>query len=151
VVYFLQATDGTGPVKIGTSVDVPARVKALESHYRRPLAVLATMPGGRDEERAIHERFSHLRFGRTEQFRPEADLLAFIGRPLFVNACPVVEPMEDRDTRKPIALVVRGSPEYKAWLVAAAAYSRMSVSRFVDEALTLAAKQQGFPEKPPRR
>ena len=50
MIYFMQPTDG-GPVKIGFSNDVDGRRQALEFHYRRPLAVLATMEGGRDEER----------------------------------------------------------------------------------------------------
>jgi hypothetical protein len=83
-IYFAQPTDG-GPIKIGTTGDVESRLRQLETHYGRPMALLATMPGGRDEERAIHEQFAHLRFGRTEQFRPAPDLLAFIGRPLLVD------------------------------------------------------------------
>jgi hypothetical protein len=84
MIYFAQSTDG-GPIKIGTTADVESRLRQLEAHYGRPLALLATMPGGRDEERAIHRRFALLRFGRTEQFRPAPDLLAFIGRPLLVD------------------------------------------------------------------
>lgn len=57
----------------------------------RPLALLATMDGGRAEERAIHERFAEHRLGRTEQFRPTAEILAFIGRPLFAAAGEVRE------------------------------------------------------------
>jgi hypothetical protein len=87
VIYFMQATDG-GPVKIGHSADVPTRVRQLASHYRKPLAVLATMDGDREEEAEIHARFAHLRFGRTEQFRPASELMAFIGRPLLVGPNP---------------------------------------------------------------
>jgi hypothetical protein len=64
------------------------------------LAVLATMPGNLDDEREIHARFDQLRFGRTEQFRPAPDLMAFVGRPLLVDANPdAVEAMPT--TRKP--------------------------------------------------
>lgn len=93
MIYFVQAVDG-GPVKIGYSADVPLRVRQLEAHYRKPLAILATMPGGREQEAEIHARFDHLRFkssarGRhPEQFRPAPDLMAFIGRPLLVSADP---------------------------------------------------------------
>lgn len=52
---------------------------------------------------------------------------------------------------KPTALVMRGSEEWRAWLEAAAAHSRMSVSAFMDFAAASFAKAQGFPEKPPRR
>lgn len=93
-VYFAQAVSG-GPIKIGYSNDVEIRIKQLEKHYGRPLAVLATHPGGVDEEYSIHQKFSHLRLkgvrnrGRQiEQFRPAADLMEFIGRPLLVSPNP---------------------------------------------------------------
>ena len=34
MIYFTQPTD-SGPVKIGYSADVPARVRQLEAHYGR--------------------------------------------------------------------------------------------------------------------
>jgi hypothetical protein len=43
------------------------------------------MEGGPKEEQQIHERFSHLRFGRKEQFRPGPDLMEFIGLPPVEN------------------------------------------------------------------
>ena len=71
MIYFLKPVDG-GPVKIGCSEDVDRRREQLEWHYGRPLALLGTMPGGREEERAIHVRFAEHRIGRTELFRPVA-------------------------------------------------------------------------------
>jgi hypothetical protein len=94
VIYFAQSIEG-GPVKIGATDDVARRLGQLEAHYGRPLALLATLPGGRDEEAEIHERFAHLRLGRTEQFRPAAELMKFINRPLLVGANPdAVEAMD---------------------------------------------------------
>ena len=86
MIYFAQLPGGS--IKIGTTVDVEARLQSLESHYGTELALLATMPGDRSVEAEIHERFSHLRLGRTEQFQPAADLMAFIGRPLLVDPNP---------------------------------------------------------------
>lgn len=99
MIYFLQATDG-GPVKVGfTTQDVEDRVKQLESHYGKPLAVLATLPGDHDREREIHERFAHLRLGRTEQFQPARELMDFIDRPLLVDPNPeTVEAIPSRHT-----------------------------------------------------
>jgi hypothetical protein len=146
-VYFTQPIDG-GPVKIGHARDVPARIKQLEAHYGVPLAVLATMDGGRKEERAIHERFSAHRFGRTEQFRPAADLMAFIGRPLLVSSNPdTVEAMESGWA----TIVVKGSPEWKAWVEAGARHCKMSVSACVAEAIKWYLRSQGFRKKKPRR
>jgi hypothetical protein len=96
VIYFLQSIEG-GPIKIGFTDDLMQRHRQLEKHYARPLALLATMEGGADREAEIHRQFDHLRFGRTEQFRPGPDLMAFIGRPLLVHPNPdTVEVMLSR-------------------------------------------------------
>ncbi len=150
MIYFVQSIEG-GPVKIGFTDDLGTRLKALEFSYRCGLAVLATLPGGRDEERSLHERFSHLRFGRTKQFRPAPDLMAFIDRPLLVGVNPdTVEPMEPTG-RKPTALTVKGSEEWKEWIEEAASHCRISVSSLVDLAVTQYVKNQGFTKKPPER
>lgn len=86
MIYFAQLP--TGAIKIGTSENVDARLGQLERHYRHPVALLHTIDGGRDIEREMHERFGHLRFGKTEQFRPGPDLMEFIGKPLLVGANP---------------------------------------------------------------
>lgn len=105
MIYFMQAVDG-GPVKIGFTDDLPTRHYQLERNYGRPLAILATMEGGREREAEIHARFAHLRLGKKEQFRPGVDLMQFIGRPLLVGANPdAVELMESReDARRYVRL-----------------------------------------------
>jgi len=98
LIYFAQTP--TGSVKIGCTDNIEARLQALESHYGQPLALLATMPGDCAIEAEIHERFAHLRFGNTEQFRPAADLLEFIGKPLLVNPDPdAVEVVKPRSVK----------------------------------------------------
>lgn len=57
----------------------------------------------------------------------------------------------DEPGRKPVALIVRGTPEWRAWIEGAATHCRMSVSGFIDFAAAAYAKQQGYAEKPPRR
>jgi hypothetical protein len=84
-VYFLQAADG-GPVKIGFTANLKYRKRDLEKHYGKPLSLLATRDGGKENEAAIHAMFDHLRLGRTEQFRPDADLMAFIESDAEVNS-----------------------------------------------------------------
>lgn len=93
-VYFMQPVSG-GPVKIGYSENVSRRRERLEAHYGQPLAVLAVIDGDRKEEARIHAQFEHLRYhnrtgrGRKlEQFRPGAELMAFIGKPLLVDPNP---------------------------------------------------------------
>jgi hypothetical protein len=104
LIYFMQCSAG-GPVKIGFTDDVQLRQQQLEASYGRPLALLATMEGGRAEEASIHRRFRQLRLGRTEQFRPGRELMEFIGRPLLVGANPdAVEAMEVERATRPVRL-----------------------------------------------
>lgn len=77
VVYFLRRG---GMVKIGTTTDLPRRVKA----FQHTLAdVVGVVPGGYPVERAWHQRFNHLRVsaaasGGTEWFTAADELLAAI-------------------------------------------------------------------------
>lgn len=147
MIYFAQPTDG-GPIKIGCSDDVDVRLGQLEAHYGRPLALLATIPGGRAEEAETHARFSHLRIGRTEQFRPGADLLAFLGRPVLVGMNPdVVEAMEPIAPQLSI-VHLKGSDQYRAWLGAVSKKTRIPAASIVRFALEEWASNYGHPEPP---
>jgi hypothetical protein len=146
VIYFLQSIDGS-PIKIGCSRDVDNRRTQLETYYGCPLAILGTRPGGKTEERAIHEQFSHLRLGRTEQFKPAADLMEFIGRPLLVGANPAaVEALS-----QPKTIRIRATGEWVAWLERAAKHCRTDVAKFLDKAAAEYAKANSFDEPPPER
>jgi hypothetical protein len=148
MIYALQSTDG-GSVKIGFSADVDARRLHLESHYGKPLVLLATMPGGRDEERKIHARFAHLRLGRTEQFRPAADLMAFLGRPLLVDANPETVEAMPSVTQKNV-FAIRGTDEWKTWVDSLAEANGAPLAVTVEQALReLAVKLKHL--KPPKR
>jgi hypothetical protein len=75
MVYMLRRQDGA--VKVGYSAALKVRKAALEVEYG-PLELLATMPGGRVEEAALHAKLGNCRQGRTEWFvggevRAEAD------------------------------------------------------------------------------
>lgn len=149
MVYFLQSIDG-GPVKIGFSTDVDRRREQLEAIYGTPLAVLATLDGGRDEEQALHARFSHLRLGRTEQFRPDAELMAFIGRPLLVDQnSESVDAMPSK--AKPMVLQVRGSDEFKAWFDELARFDGLSSASLFSRAMKMYAREIGFSREAPSR
>jgi Meiotically up-regulated gene 113 len=57
-----------GYVKIGSTIDLAARIRTiaagasmLQGMTAGPVTLLATMPGGFKEEKALHKRFSHLR------------------------------------------------------------------------------------------
>lgn len=72
-VYFLQQGEG-GPVKVGVTDNVVRRVKELEAQRGARLTLLATMPGTRDLEQAIHRALAAHRI-EGEWFRPVADVV----------------------------------------------------------------------------
>jgi hypothetical protein len=149
LIYFIQPTDG-GAIKIGFTDDLGQRIKALESHYGCSLALLHAMPGGRDVERELHGRFSRLRLGKTEQFRPAAELLAFINRPLLVHPDPdAVEAIPV--ARATVPLTVKGSPEWREWVEKVAEHNRTDLSTLIDAALVKFAREIGVPDPPPKR
>jgi hypothetical protein len=76
LIYFAETPGGT--IKIGMTGHLRKRLSKLKTAYKGEVTLLAALPGGRQEERAFHERFAHLRQGRTERFRAGADLRAFL-------------------------------------------------------------------------
>jgi hypothetical protein len=77
-VYFGERPDGL--IKIGYSGRAQHRVSVQR------LKLLAFAPGGRKEEKEMHERFAAQRIGKSEIFRPEPELLDFIA------ALPATDP-----------------------------------------------------------
>ena len=77
VICFIQRAEG-GRVLIDVSKNVEDRRRQLETHYGRPLVILATIPGGPEEEREIKDRFSHLKTEEVSIFYPGEDLMEFI-------------------------------------------------------------------------
>lgn len=73
-VYFVR--DGEA-VKIGRSVSVVGRVRALECANSQPLEVLAIISGDAETEARLHERFKGLNI-RGEWFRYEPELQRYI-------------------------------------------------------------------------
>lgn len=138
MIYFLQSDEG-GPVKIGTTEDLKTRLVALTTHYGKPLSVLATLPGGRDEEVAIHERFSHLRFGRTEQFRPAVELMAFIGRPLLVDSNP--DAVEAMPRNRQVGVTIRVDADSADSIKLAATLKGVGIMDYVRDVLAPIAKR----------
>jgi hypothetical protein len=75
-VYFIQA-EGGGPIKIGRAANARARLKALQTGSGAPLILLATQPGGAEQERALHILLKKHRL-RGEWFAPHADVLKVV-------------------------------------------------------------------------
>lgn len=75
VVYFVQM-GATGPIKIGTAVDMALRLSNLQVGNPEVLILIGTMSGGPIEERRLHDRFARHRI-RGEWFRPATELIDF--------------------------------------------------------------------------
>ncbi len=74
-----------GIIKIGSTIqEVKARIWGHHGQLKKPITLLATMPGDREEERQLHRRFSHLRLpahetgAPPEWFYPTRELMEFI-------------------------------------------------------------------------
>jgi transposase-like protein len=95
VVYFVRRTDGTGPIKIGCSAHLEARIKQLSCDMKAKFTVVATAPGSFIEEGRVHRRFAHLR-ETGEWFTPTAELLDAIDAVVATGALPPI-PEHDRE------------------------------------------------------
>jgi len=73
-VYFIRSAD---KVKIGVSMNVPQRIKALRTMSGAEVELLAVAKGTQREEAQLHNRFAHLRT-HGEWFRAEPELLDFV-------------------------------------------------------------------------
>jgi hypothetical protein len=151
VIYFAMPVAG-GPIKIGFSCDVDRRLAQLEDHHGLPFVLLTTMDGDRKEETEIHERFAHLRLGKTEQFRPRADLLAFIGQPSLVVANPdTVEVIPPRQLDIKTLFSMKGDVLWFEWLKEFAEFQGRTATTTIDIAVQELAKKEGFSKPMPKR
>jgi len=88
VVYFI-GEHGSNRVKIGTSRDVKKRMQGLQGANGASLELLATIPGDRDAERIMHQRFAQFRLV-GEWFHLSDPLRAFINeRRALLGIAPV--------------------------------------------------------------
>lgn len=76
MIYFIQGETG-GPIKIGSSSNPWQRAADLQTGNPAKLRVLTVVPGERQDELALHARFSSLRI-HGEWFEPAPALVAFI-------------------------------------------------------------------------
>lgn len=76
VLYFIEAGPG-GPIKIGVTDDLSARLKQLDTGCPFELSVLATFPGTEIHEAALHAKFSHLLL-KGEWFASAPELVDYI-------------------------------------------------------------------------
>ncbi len=57
----------------------------------------------------------------------------------------------DKWDRKPMAIQMRGSDEWRAWVEQGAKHIGLKVPSLIDQALRLYFKENGFTEPPPER
>jgi len=88
-IYIAQALGPDGPVKIGFSNKVGARLRKISVHLWCDVELARLLDGDREAERALHRRFQHLRL-RGEWFRAAPEILTgprpFPDRPLSAAA-----------------------------------------------------------------
>lgn len=96
-VYFMRRADGVGAVKIGCSKWPESRLTAMQVWAPEPLAIIATAPGGFEDEKRLHRQFDKLRL-HGEWFEPAAPLLALIARVRATGELPPA-PVNDRVVR----------------------------------------------------
>lgn len=75
-VYFIQAGDD-GPIKIGYTENLPARIKQLQTGQPQRMRVLRSMSGDRALETFLHRKFAAHRMA-GEWFHPHRDILRYI-------------------------------------------------------------------------
>lgn len=75
-VYFIQAGEG-GPIKIGFSLNVKARMAGLQTGRTEKLKLLLTLPGTKVDEARLHDKFGRFRI-QGEWFKPDPAVLKSI-------------------------------------------------------------------------
>jgi len=89
-VYFIRIGDW-GPIKIGITYSIEKRLNELQVGSPWPLRLLGAVRGSRDNERYLHEKFSHMRMER-EWFQASDELLEEIAVILAPNfSWPVIK------------------------------------------------------------
>jgi len=73
-VYFIQCS---GYVKIGTAIDVRARMASIKASNPHQVDIIAIIPASDDTEKLLHERFKPLRH-KGEWFKPDKSIDAFL-------------------------------------------------------------------------
>jgi Meiotically up-regulated gene 113 len=101
-VYFLYHPD-KHLIKIGwTRRDIESRVSEHQSRSRGRLVLLKAIPGGRDLERRLHQRFADRRVKGTEYFVPSRELESVLGSPICpAPSRPIVKFLEPEPTPEP--------------------------------------------------
>lgn len=100
MLYFMRATDETGPVKIGVSGNLDVRRQSLTKMVGKEMTVLAAVDAEPVDEAIVHRSFNHILFrgrmpfeGRElfngrEWFEPAPELLDYISKVASTGTLP---------------------------------------------------------------
>jgi len=94
MIYFIQTADNQY-VKVGKADNPAKRLLELQTAAPQKLKLLATLAGGHEQERAIHQRFEHLR-ARGEWFYATPDLVSYAVSSNALKAAPIDTPKMQR-------------------------------------------------------
>lgn len=109
MIYFMRATDGTGPIKMGVSGNVGVRRDSLQRECGKELSVLAAVDGNYADEAIIRTAFHHLLVKGREWFEAGSDLLEFISAATSTNDLPPLGHMNEmQSARKVLGLTQAG-------------------------------------------
>lgn len=94
-VYFLKPIGMAGPIKIGCSILPETRLRAFDIWSPFPLEIVASAPGGHQDESNLHWRF---RSGRShgEWFLVSVELLNLIDQVRLTGVLPPLEVVPPR-------------------------------------------------------
>ena len=92
LMYAIQRGAG-GPIKLGWTKDITARMRSLQTASGDTLHVLATWEADRDDERRAHAKWAHLRT-RGEWFDAAPELLEWIREKKTAGAAWLGEDLE---------------------------------------------------------
>jgi hypothetical protein len=89
MIYFIQAADGSGPIKIGyTGKNLEQRIWYARQQAEKELKIIKVIDGSRALEQGVHKHFAHLRIEHPsykEWYEPQIELLDFIKNPVEVK------------------------------------------------------------------
>lgn len=108
MIYFIQAGNHAGPVKIGHCTDLSHRLRSLQCGHHENLSVIRTTDGARSVEKWLHRHFSHISL-RGEWF-------SFSGEMLTINP-PALVDMDCDDSPLNRAISIAGSQQKLADLL----------------------------------
>jgi hypothetical protein len=95
MIYFIETV---GMVKIGHSTNPKRRLAMLATGCPTHCSLIGVTNGGPEEEKALHERFAHLRV-RGEWFNLFPEITSFLSE----NAIPLEEPSAAPNIDHPVA------------------------------------------------